>query len=97
VTPTRTPTRTPTPGSTDIVTISRAEYRSGSRELRIEASSTNTSAVLQVYVTSTNQLIGTLTRSGSRWEGRFTVSTNPQNITVRSSLGGAASRNVTAN
>ncbi len=96
-TPTNTPTRTPTPAA-DTVTISRAEYSSGSRELRVEASSTNGSAVLRVYVTATNTLIGTLSNNGGgRYEGRFSWPSNPQNITVRSSLGGAASRTVTAN
>jgi hypothetical protein len=98
VTPTRTPTRTPTPAAADTVTISRAEYSTGNRELRVEATSTSSSAVLRVYVTATNQLIGTLNNDGGgRYSGRFSLSSNPQNITVRSSLGGSASRNVIAN
>jgi hypothetical protein len=49
-------------------------------------------------VTSTNQLIGTLNNDGSgRYSARFSLSTNPQNVTVRSSLGGSASRDVIAN
>jgi hypothetical protein len=80
------------------VTITRAEYSSGGRELRVEATSTNSSAVLRVYVTSTNELIGTLSNNGGgRYAGRFTWPSNPQNVTVRSSLGGSASRNVNAN
>jgi hypothetical protein len=48
-------------------------------------------------VTSTNQLIGTLANNGgAKYSGAFTLSTNPQNITVRSNLGGAASRVVSA-
>jgi hypothetical protein len=98
VTPTRTPTRTPTPAAADTVTISRAEYSTGNREWRVEATSTSSSAVLRVYVTATNQLIGTLNNDGGgRYSGRFSLSSNPQNITVRSSLGGSASRNVIAN
>ena len=95
-TPIRTPTRTPTVTPTrppDTVSITRAEYSAGTRELRIEATSTNASAVLQAYVTATNQLIGTLTNNGGgRYEGRFTWPSNPQNVTVHSSLGGSASR-----
>jgi hypothetical protein len=98
-TPTRTPTRTPTVTPTrppDTVSITRAEYSSGNRELRIEATSTSSSAVLRAYVTSNNQLIGTLTNNGGgRYQGRFTWPSNPQNITVRSSLGGSATRAVT--
>jgi hypothetical protein len=90
---TRTATLTVTPAQAgDTVTIQRAEYDSGNRELRVEATSNNSSAVLRCYVTSTGELIGTLT-GGS---GRFTWPTNPQNITVRSSLGGSATRAVSA-
>ena len=97
-TPTITATPTPTATTSDTVTITRAEYSSGSRELRIEATGTNSSAVLRVYVTSTNVLIGTLSNSGGgRYGGRFTWPSNPQNVTVRSSLGGSASSNVNAN
>jgi hypothetical protein len=102
-TPTSTPvvptaTATPTLVAGDNVTITRAEYSTGSRELRVEATSTSANAVLRVYVTSTNELIGTLSNDGGgRYRGQFTWPTNPQNITVRSSLGGSASRSVLAN
>ena len=93
--PAATPTRTPTP-STDTVSITRAEYDSGQRRLRIEATSSRSSATLTAYVTSTGQRIGTLTNEGGgRYRGEFTWPTNPQNITVRSSLGGSATRAVT--
>jgi hypothetical protein len=78
------------------VAIGRAEYTSGSRELRVEATSSSSSATLKAYVTSTGQLIGTLTNDGGgRYRGQFTWPSNPQNITVRSNLGGSASRTVT--
>jgi hypothetical protein len=49
-----------------------------------------------VYVTSTNVLIGTLSNDGGgRYRGEFSWSSNPGNITVKSSLGGSATRNVT--
>jgi hypothetical protein len=51
-----------------------------------------------VFVTSTNQLIGPLANNGrGRYSRAFNLSTNPQNITVRSSLGGSASSTVTVN
>jgi hypothetical protein len=75
--------------ATDTVTISRLEWGGG--QLRVEATSSNSSAMLKAYVTSTGALIGTL--SG----GRLDISwpSNPVNVTVRSSLGGSASRAVT--
>lgn len=85
----------PPPPSTDMVSIQVAEYSSGNRQLRVEATSTSSSAVLKAYVTSTNALIGTLSNSdGGRYRGEFSWSANPQNVTVRSSLGGSASRTV---
>lgn len=75
-------------GLTDTVTISRAEYSGG--ELRIEATSSSADATLKAYVTSTGALIGTLS------SGRLRLSwpSNPGNVTVKSSLGGQASRAV---
>jgi hypothetical protein len=94
--PSPTPTRTPTTVAADTISIQIAEYDSGNRRLRVEATGSNASATLQVYVTSTNTLIGTLTNEGGgRYRGDFSWPTNPQNITVRSSLGGSASRTVT--
>lgn len=84
---------TPTP-TADTVSVSRAEYESAKRILRIEASSTRSDATLQAFVTSTGQLIGTLSGSGGRFSGQFNVTTNPQSVTVRSSLGGQATRAV---
>ena len=88
-------TSTPTV-ATDTVSIQLAEYSAGNDELRVEATGSNSSATLRVYVTATNTLIGTLSNEGGgRYRGEFSWSTNPQNITVRSSLGGSASRTVT--
>jgi hypothetical protein len=93
--PSGTPTRTPTTVAADTVSIQLAEYSAGNDELRVEATSSNASATLTVYVTSTNTLIGTLhNEGGGRYRGDFSWPTNPQNITVRSSLGGFASRTV---
>ena len=94
--PSLTPTRTPTTVAADTVSIQLAEYSAGNAELRVEATGSNASATLSVYVTSTNTFIGTLrNEGGGRYRGDFSWPTNPQNITVRSSLGGSASRTVT--
>jgi hypothetical protein len=79
--------------TTDTVSISRAEYESAKRTLRIEASCSRSTATLQAYVTSSNQLIGTLTNNGGgKYSGQFNLTANPQNITVRSNGGGQATR-----
>jgi hypothetical protein len=70
------------------VTISRAQWKSGS--LRVDATSSTASATLKVYVTSSGALLGTI--SGGRLQ--TTTSSNPVNVTVKSSLGGQASRAV---
>src|SRR4029077_20284325 len=58
----------PAAGGADTVSITRAEYAVGNRQLRVEATSTRTNATLQAFVTSSNQLIGTLSNDGG---GRF--------------------------
>ena len=99
--PSPTPTPAPTPSATpapvtDKVSITRAEYNASKRELRVEATSSNSSATLKLHVTSSNALIGTLKGAGrGKYSGQFTLSTNPGNVTARSSLGGVASRSVT--
>ncbi|MCZ7574505.1 MAG: S8 family serine peptidase [Ardenticatenaceae bacterium] len=80
----------------DTVNITRAEYTVSKQKLRVEATSTNASATLQLFVTATNELIGTLTNNGGgKYGGQFTWPVNPQNITVKSSSGGSDSANVT--
>jgi hypothetical protein len=86
----------PAAGGADTVSITRAEYETGNRRLRVEATSTRSTATLRVFVTSTNQLIGTLSNDGGgRFRGEFSWPVNPQNITVRSNFGGQATRAVT--
>ncbi len=85
------------PPATDTVRITRAEYESSKRVLRVEATSTSSNATLQVFVTSTGQLLGTLSNNGGgQYRAELSVATNPQNITVRSSLGGVATASVVA-
>jgi FG-GAP-like repeat len=89
-------TITPTAGGADTVSITRAEYESGNRRLRVEATSTRATATLRAFVTSNNQLIGTLSNDGGgRFRGEFSWPVNPQSITVRSNFGGEATRTVT--
>jgi hypothetical protein len=92
----RSATLTINPPGSDTVSITRAEYDSGNRRLRVEATSTRATATLQVFVTSSGQLIGTLSNEGGgRFRGEFSWPVNPHSITVRSNFGGQATRTVT--
>ncbi|MCA1632945.1 MAG: FG-GAP-like repeat-containing protein [Acidobacteria bacterium] len=91
------PASQPPPSSTDTVTVTRAEYETAKQTLRVEATSTSSTATLQVFRTADGLLIGTLRNDGGgKYGGQFSFSVNPQNITVRSSLGGSATRSVVA-
>jgi len=80
----------------DTVTITLAEYKAADRVLAVEATSTSSSATLQVFDAATNQLIGTLTNNGGgKFSGQFTWPTSPLTITVKSSLGGSMNKLVT--
>lgn len=96
--PPSSPTPTATPVA-DSVSITRAEYRSSNRELRVEATSSSSTATLTVYVTSSGATIGTLSNNGGgKYSRVFTsIATNPVSITVKSSRGGIATRTVTTN
>ncbi len=74
-------------GYEDVVTVTRARYQNGELEVRAISSSGGL-ATLTVYRTSDNAFIGTLTFEGDEHRGEFPLATNPQVITVRSSLGG---------
>jgi hypothetical protein len=81
----------------DSVSIQRAEYTVSSRQLRLEARSFATNARLTAFVTSSGALIGTLGNiGGGRYRATFSWPSNPQNVTVRSSLGGQAAAAVVA-
>ena len=85
----------PPPPPTDVVAIQRAVYYRSKHQLQVNASSTNATATLQVSVTSSGALIGTLANNGGgRYSGQFSWPSNPQIITVKSSLGGSASKAV---
>jgi hypothetical protein len=83
------------PVTADTVAITLAQYRLSTKKLSVQATSTSATATLKVYVTATDQLIGTLKNNGGKYSGQFSWPSNPQNITVRSSLGGSASKAVT--
>jgi hypothetical protein len=81
----------------DVVSINKAEYTVSKGQLQVQASSTNTSATLQAYVTSTGELIGTLRNNGGgKYSLQVAWSTNPLNVTIKSSLGGTTSKSVAA-
>jgi hypothetical protein len=97
VTRSATLTINPATANADTVAVQKAEYDSAKRTLKVEASSSSAGATLQVFVTSTGQLLGTLSSNGGgKFSGQLSAATNPQNITVRSSLGGSATRAVAA-
>jgi hypothetical protein len=86
----------PASSAADTVSIQRAEYEISKRILRVEATSSRSTSTLQVFVTSTGALIGTLrNEGGGRYRSEFSLPANPQSITVRSNGGGQATRSVT--
>jgi hypothetical protein len=93
---TRTALLTVTAAASDTVSISLAQFDAAKGQLSVEATSTSDTATLQVYVSSSGALIGTLTNAGGgRYRGQFALASNPQTITVKSSLGGSATKAVT--
>jgi hypothetical protein len=82
--------------ASDTIAVQRADYFRTRQVLRVEATSTTSTAALSVYETPSGAFIGTLTpHDGSRYRGEFTWPVNPQNITVRSDRCGLAASNVT--
>jgi hypothetical protein len=79
----------------DTVAIQTADYFRKRQVLRVEATSTASTAALSVYETPSGAFIGTLMRyDGSRYRGEFTWAANPRAITVRSDRCGSAASNV---
>ncbi len=74
----------------DTVTITRAQYTSTRSQLTVNATDSDSSAVLTVSVTSSGVVLGNLRGQGGTYTGKFTVTPNPVNITVTSNLGGSA-------
>jgi hypothetical protein len=92
--PPATPTPSPTATPGDSVTVSSAVYTNGNHMLKVHASSSikaflRGAPVLNVYVTSTNTLIGALNGNpDGAYSGNLSWASNPQMITVKSSKGG---------
>jgi hypothetical protein len=84
------------PSSADTVAVQLAEYAVADQLLNVEATSTSASAVLSVLDAATGATVGTLTNNGgNRFAGTFSLASSPQQITVKSSLGGSATASVT--
>jgi len=80
--------------STDVVTVTGAQYDTARSLLQIKATDSDPNAILQAYVTSTNALIGNLRKNATGYVGKFSWPSNPQNITVKSNFGGSATARV---
>ncbi len=81
----------------DTVTISRAQYKIARSQLTVQATDSNSTATLTVSVTSTGQVLGTMTNQGNgTYQAKFSGVANPVNITVTSNLGGSDSAAVRA-
>lgn len=94
---TRTATVTVSPGAppaADIVRITKATWKRGL--LTIEATSTNPNAILGVYSRSGSFMFDLTNKGGGRYADQRGWVTNPQQITVRSNFGGAASARLTS-
>ncbi len=87
---------TPNGSNTDTVTITKAVYATARQTLSVQATDSDPNAVLQVYITSSDTLLGTLRKKANGYSGKFSVASNPQNITVKSNLGGSATSAVIA-
>ncbi|HWW74971.1 MAG TPA: hypothetical protein VNZ44_06240, partial [Pyrinomonadaceae bacterium] len=82
----------PPPAATDTVSIQKAEYVASKKQLTVQASSTSQTVTLAVTSTATGEFLGVLTNKGAgSYAGTFSLPASPQNITVTSDLGGAAS------
>ncbi len=79
----------------DTVDITRAQYVTTRSQLTVRATSTNDTATLTVSVTSTGEVLGTMTNNGGgSYSEVFRSVANPMNITVTSDFGGTDSARV---
>ena len=79
----------------DLVTITRAQYAISRSQLTVQATDSDSSALLTVSVTSTGEVLGPMTNRGSgSYTAKFNGISNPMNITVMSNLGGSDSARV---
>ncbi|MGI8955576.1 MAG: cupredoxin domain-containing protein [Chthoniobacterales bacterium] len=76
----------------DLVTINRAQYTTSRSQLIVQATDSDSSALLTVSVTSTGMVLGSMRGNGAgSYSAKFSNLANPLNITVTSNLGGSAS------
>ena len=79
----------------DTVVITRAQYTTSRSQLTVQATDTDDTAILTVSVTSTGEVLGTMTNlGGGSYSAKFRGISNPQKITVSSNLGGSATARV---
>lgn len=78
-----------TPPAADVVRITKARWKA--RLLTIEATSTNPNAILSVFTASGGFMFTLTNNGGGRYSDQRGWITNPEQITVRSNFGGAAS------
>jgi hypothetical protein len=81
----------------DTVHIKSATFSKSSQVLSVTATSTNAAAILQVFLSSGNQLLGNMVNQGG---GNFSVQLpfapgTPASINVKSNLGGSTGQGVT--
>ncbi|MBI3082417.1 MAG: hypothetical protein HYY94_05845 [Gemmatimonadetes bacterium] len=75
----------PSPPPGGAITVKSAQYDTGKNILQVEVNDSRALAqIITVFVTSTNETIGTLT---STFKGQFAWPVNPQKITIASSAG----------
>ena len=82
------------PPAADRVTIRKAEWKRGL--LTIEATSTNSKAILSVYTSSGGFMFTLTNRGGGTWSDQRGWVTNPVQIQVRSNFGGSATARLTS-
>jgi len=81
----------------DTVTISKAQYAVSRSQLTVQATDSNSAAVLTVSVTDTGEVLGTMQNQGNgSYRAKFSGIANPQNIDVTSNFGGTATARVRA-
>jgi uncharacterized repeat protein (TIGR03803 family) len=86
----------PPPVKADTVAVTLAQYRASKKLFSVGATSTSATATLTAYVTSTGTRIGTLANvGGGKFSAVFSWPSKPQSVTVRSSMGGSATKTVT--
>ena len=81
----------------DLVDITRAQYTTSKSQLTVQATDSNSSALLTVSVTSTGMVLGPMRGDGAgNYTAKFSGIANPSNITVKSNLGGSDTARVKA-